>query len=199
MKITFPGTPAHDEKTIIPAIQAALQAQVLNITASVSKTGVASLSLSDAYPGYALQLDDLAAGCDLSYAVKGEWHQLVFINNEAVADAQLTWCGDKMQLSALRCGPMATSIVDALVMAEKASVLHGKSVELRLLSAPALHFVAVWLHGADEERLIPVAPTPDALMPMQLVAKDKLFRALVPAAQSLKQKFDADTTGARGN
>ncbi|NDJ58969.1 hypothetical protein GWD52_18655 [Enterobacteriaceae bacterium 4M9] len=199
MKITFPHAPAHDEKAIIAAIQAALQAQVLNITASASKAGGASLSLSHAYPGYSLRLDDLAAGNDLSYVAKGMWHQLVFINNEAVADAQLTWRDDKMQLSALSCGPMAASIVDALNMAEKASALHGKSVELRLLSAPALHFIAVWLHGENEERFIPVAPTPDALMPMQLVDKDSLFGVLLPAARALKQKFDADTTDTRGN
>ncbi len=199
MKITLPQTPANGAQVILPAVQAALQAQVLNIIAPASKTAGTSLSLSGAYPGYSLTLDNLAVGNEMSYAVKGVWHHLVFINGNVVADAQLIWRDDKMEFSALNCGPMAASIVDALNMAEKASVLRAKSVELRLLSVPALHVVAVWLHGEDEDRFIPVAPTPHTLMPMQIIDKERLFSILIPEAQALKQKFDADTTGTRGN
>lgn len=199
MKITLPQTPTNGAQVIVPAVQAALQAQVLNIAAPASKKGGTSLSLSGAYPGFSLTLDDLAAGNELSHAVKELWHQLVFINGEAVADAQLVWRDDKMEFSTLNCGPMAASMVDALNMAENAPVLRAKSVELRLLSVPALHVIAVWLHGEDEDRFIPVAPTPATLLPMQLIDKDRLFSALIPEAQALKQKFEADTTGRRGN
>ncbi|MGL4861144.1 MAG: hypothetical protein ACRC5A_15710 [Enterobacteriaceae bacterium] len=199
MQISYPKAPADGVKILRPALQDALQTQGFGINRSFARAVPGKISLSEPYRGYSLSLDDLAQGKGLSAATAGDWHYLVFSDGVTIADAQLTEVSGQLQFSALNHGGMATATVNALTIAENSAQLQGKNFELRLLLVSALHVAAIWLHGNDEEVLLPIVPTPTALLAPQLYDEATLLALLIPAAQQAKQVFDTDPRGLSGN
>ena len=58
MQLTYPKAPTHGVQTLHPALQAALRTQGFGINRAFANAG--TLSLSQAFRGYALSLEDLA-------------------------------------------------------------------------------------------------------------------------------------------
>jgi hypothetical protein len=199
MQLTFPKAPANGVQTLRPALQAALHTQGLANNRQLANIAPSKISLSAAYRGYSLTLDDLSQGHGLSAARLGDWHYLVFADGVSIADAQLANVRGHVEFTSLNHGTMAAATVDALKLAEQSAQLHGKTVEMRVLFISALHVVAIWLHAADEDVLIPIAPTPQALAPTQLYSEAALLGRLQAAAASARHRFDADTTGLLGS
>ncbi|ROL93469.1 hypothetical protein [Pseudomonas protegens] len=196
MQLTYPKAPTHGVQTLHPALQAALRTQGFGVNRAFANAG--TLSLSQAFRGYALSLEDLANGKGLNQATTGDWHYLVFAGGVSIADAQLTEVAGKVEFAALNHGALAASTISALNLAEQAPLLQGKSCELRLLFIPALQVTAIWLHAADAEVLIPIDPTPANLAAHQLYDAATLLSLLSPLARQAKAVFDADTSGTLG-
>jgi len=199
MQLSYPKAPANGVQALRPALQAALQTRGFGINPQFAKAIPSKVSLSEPYRGYALSLDDLAQGKGLNAATLGDWHYLVFSDGVSIADAQLAEVAGQVEFSSLNHGAMAASTVNALTLAENAAQLQGKTYELRVLFVSALHLVAIWLHGADDDVLIPVDPTPKDLAATRLYNEASLLALLTPAAQQAKKGFDADTTGLLGS
>ncbi|WP_377706606.1 hypothetical protein ACFMKY_25010 [Pseudomonas protegens] len=198
MHLTYPKAPVDGVQHLRSALQAALQTQGFGINRGFAKASARNLSLSQAFRGYSLSLEDLAQGKGLAEAKAGDWHYLVFDAGVSIADAQLTEVAGKVGFSALNHGSLAASAVNALDLAEQAPQLQGKSYELRLLFISALQVTAIWLHGPGEEVLIPIEPTPKTLAAHQLHSETALLALLAPAALQAKAIFDADTSGTLG-
>ncbi|MGE8414116.1 MAG: hypothetical protein ACN6QY_17300 [Pseudomonas sp.] len=198
MQLTYPNPPAGGIQQLRPALQAALQTQGFGINRAFANAGPGTLNLSQAFRGYTLSLEALANGQGLDHATPGDWHYLVFTGGVSIADAQLTETAGQAQFCALNHGALAASTISALNLAEQAPQLQGKSCELRWLFVPALQSTLVWLHGDDEDVLIPVDPTPASLAPRQLYSEATLLGLLGPAARNAKAVFDADTSGTLG-
>ncbi|OLF51696.1 hypothetical protein [Pseudomonas chlororaphis] len=198
MQLTYPKAPVDGVQQLRSALQAALRTQGFGINRGFANARAGNLSLSQAFRGYTLSLEDLAQDKGLAQARAGDWHYLVFDAGVTIADAQLTEVAGKVGFSALNHGALAASAVSALDLAEQAPRLQGKSYELRLLFIPALQVTAVWLHRLDEEVLIPIEPTPKTLAAHQLHSETTLLTLLAPAARTAKAIFDADTSGTLG-
>ncbi|PHM26098.1 hypothetical protein [Xenorhabdus budapestensis] len=198
MQLIFPKAPANGVHILRPALQAALDTQGFGINPQFAKADPSKISLSEPYRGYSLTLDDLAKGQGLGKAALGTWHYLIFADGVAVADARLADVGDKVEFVSLNYGKIASASVNALALAESSSQLQGKTFELRLLFVSALHFVAIWLHTADEDVLIPIEPTPKDVAVTRLFDEAGLLALLTPAALLAKKVIDADNSGRLG-
>lgn len=192
MQLTYPKAPVDGVQHLRSALQAALQTQGFGINRGFAQARAGNLKLSQAFRGYTLGLEDLAQGKGLAEAKAGDWHYLVFDAGVSIADAQLSEVAGKLGFSALNHGALAASVVSALELAEQAPQLQGKSHELRLLFVPALQMTAIWLHGGDQDQLIPIEPTPKTLANRQLYSETALLALLTTPAQQAKAIFDAD-------
>jgi len=199
MQLTYPKAPSNGVQTLRPALQAALQTRGFGVNRQFANAAAAKISLSEAYRGYSLSLDDLNNGKGLQNARIGDWHYLVFADGVTIADAQLAEVRGHVEFASLNHGDLAAATVGALKLAEQSPQLQGKTVELRLLFVSALNVVAIWLHADGEELLIPIEPTPRDLAVTRLYSEAALLAALKPAAAQAKQRFDADTSGLLGN
>ncbi|WP_426235057.1 hypothetical protein [Pseudomonas sp. TWP3-2] len=199
MQLTYPKAPSNGVQTLRPALQAALQTLGFGINRQFAAAAPAKISLSEAYRGYSLSLEDLSHGKGLKEAKVGDWHYMVFADGVTIADAQLADVRGHVEFASLNHGTLAAATVDALKLAEQSPQLHGKSVELRVLFISALHVVAIWLHAAGEDVLIPIEPTPKELAVTQLYSEAALLAQLKPAADQARQRFDADTSGLLGS
>ncbi|MHA3737723.1 hypothetical protein ACXR0M_18900 [Pseudomonas sp. Eth.TT006] len=199
MQLTYPKAPSNGVQTLRPALQAALQTQGFGANRQFASAAAAKISLSEAYRGYSLTLDDLSLGKGLQDARIGDWHYLVFADDVTIADAQLAEVRGHVEFASLNHGTRAADTVGALKLAEQAPQLQGKTVELRVLFVSALHVVAIWLHADDADVLIPIEPTPKALGASRLYGEAALLALLKPAADRAKQRFDADTSGQLGS
>ncbi|RON44644.1 hypothetical protein BK666_17455 [Pseudomonas frederiksbergensis] len=199
MQLTYPKAPSNGVQTLRPALQAALQTQGFGINRQFANATPGKISLSEAYRGYSLSLEDLNQGKGLKDAKIGDWHYLVFSDGVTIADAQLADVRGHVEFSSLNHGTMAAATVGALKLAEQSPQLQGKTVELRVLFVSAIHLVAIWLHADGEDVLIPIEPTPKELAVTQLYSEAALLALLKPAANQAKQRFDADTSGLLGS
>ncbi|WP_219095151.1 hypothetical protein [Pseudomonas sp. UMAB-40] len=199
MQLTYPKAPSNGVQTLRPALQAALQSQGFGINRQFANATASKISLSEAYRGYSLSLEDVSQGKGLKDAKVGDWHYLVFSDGVTIADAQLADVRGHVEFASLNHGAMAAATVGALKLAEQSPQLQGKTVELRVLFVSALHLVAIWLHADDSDVLIPIEPTPRELAVTQLYSEAALLALLKPVADQAKQHFDADTSGLLGS
>jgi hypothetical protein len=199
MQLTYPKAPSNGVQTLRPALQAALQSQGFGINRQFANATASKISLSEAYRGYSLSLEDVSQGKGLKDAKVGDWHYLVFSDGVTIADAQLADVRGHVEFASLNHGAMAAATVGALKLAEQSPQLQGKTVELRVLFVSALHLVAIWLHADDSDVLIPIEPTPRELAVTQLYSEAALLALLKPVADQAKQRFDADTSGLLGS
>lgn len=199
MQLTYPKAPSNGVQTLRPALQTALQTQGFGVNRQFANATASKISLSEAYRGYSLSLEDLSHGKGLKDATVGDWHYLVFSDGVTIADAQLAEVRGHVEFSSLNHGAMAAATVSALKLAEQSPQLQGKTVELRVLFVSAVHLVAIWLHADGENVLIPIEPTPKEVAVTQLYSEATLFARLKPAADQARQRFDADTSGLLGS
>ncbi|RON53976.1 hypothetical protein [Pseudomonas frederiksbergensis] len=199
MQLTYPKAPSNGVQTLRPALQAALQTQGFGINRQFANATANKISLSEAYRGYSLSLEDVSQGKGLKDAKLGDWHYLVFSDGVTIADAQLADVRGHVEFSSLNHGAMAAATVGALKLAEQSPQLQGKTAELRVLFVSAIHLVAIWLHADGEDVLIPIEPTPKELAVTQVYSEAALLALLKPAANQAKQRFDADTSGLLGS
>jgi hypothetical protein len=199
MQLTYPKAPSNGVQTLRPALQAALQSQGFGVNRQFASATASHISLSEAYRGYSLSLEDLTQGKGLKDAKAGDWHYLVFSGGVTIADAQLADVRGHVEFSSLNHGAMASATVAALKLAEQSQQLQGKTVELRVLFVSAVHLVAIWLHAEGEDVLIPIEPTPKELAVTQLYSDTALLTLLKPAVDQARQRFDADTSGLLGS
>ncbi|MFJ7282249.1 hypothetical protein [Pseudomonas sp. NPDC099000] len=199
MQLTYPKAPSNGVQTLRPALQAALQTQGFGINRQFANATASKISLSEAYRGYSLSLEDVSQGKGLKDAKIGDWHYLVFSDGVTIANAQLADVRGHVEFASLNHGAMAAATVGALKLAEQSPQLQGKTVELRVLFVSALHLVAIWLHAGDSDVLIPIEPTPKELAVTRLYSEAALLALLKPVADQAKQRFDADTSGLLGS
>jgi hypothetical protein len=129
------------------------------------------LSHSEAHPVYFVPLDALTEGKLLKAAKQTSWRYLLVKGSAAIAEAELssrsrqTKGGRSHSLDFLRFtqGPFASATVDALHAAERLPQVARADYELRLLNIPAVYLVALWLHGAKDDILIPMGDPPAGL------------------------------------
>ena len=127
------------------------------------------------------------------------WRYLLVQDHNAVAEAELSvrrrgarGAGAKaLDLVALTQGPFTGATVEALAAAKELPQVARADYELRLLKAPAVYFVALWLHGTKDDILIPMGDPPGGLQKNRPYSEGEIIQALRDICEHTKRFHDA--------
>lgn len=159
----------------------------------------AELSMEAPHQVYTLGLDQLASGSGLASIRTHGWRYLLRRGNQVVAAAQTSMDATGAPVFAqFNSGPFVQSTADALQRAEQiAGAARGESFEPRLLHVPALHAMALWLHGGGRAKdiVIPLKPAPAPVRPDRQYSVDEYLAALRQAAGTVDTVGVLDKTG----
>jgi len=193
MPITFPKAPR--------AADARLVGHLTELTREskgpMAAMRMESLSHSEAHPVYFVPLDALTGGKLLEAAKQTSWRYLLVQDNAPVAEAEVS-AGSRgakgaksgsPEFLSLTQGPFAGATIDALDAAERLPQVARADYELRLLKIPAVYFVALWLHGAKDDILIPMGDPPAGLKPNEPYSEAAVIAALHDSAEQAR-RFD---------
>jgi hypothetical protein len=154
-----------------------------------------ALSHSEAHPVYFVPLNALAQGKLLDAATQTAWRYLLVQDNAAVAEAELSVprrgaktaktakTARPVEFASLTHGPFAAATVDALSAAEQLPQVERDDYEMRLIKIPAVYFVALWLHGAKQDILVPMGDPPGGLERNKPYSEAQIIEALRGSAE----------------
>jgi len=165
MPVQLPNPPTNAYDLITHAISG------LSVTrgAADQVTKVADPSrLNAALPHkvYTLGSSDIAQGRNLNQARLIAWRFLIQNGSRTVADIELS-CdahGGNLRFASLNVGQFAQGTRDTVAQAETYEAIRKGSYELRVLRAPSVYVMAVWLKNLDGQNdvVLPIAPGPAA-------------------------------------
>jgi hypothetical protein len=148
---------------------------------------------------YTLGLDQVTSGVDLEKVVPSGWRYILRQGGAAVASAQtMIDSGGRPAFAQFNSGPFVASTQDALGRAEEyAGGADDAELEPRLLHVPALHAMALWLHGGDgaSDVVLPLAPTPPGIDAGQRYLMADYLSALRQLAATVEPAQAGDATG----
>lgn len=129
----------------------------------LGRFSIDQLTISDPIPNYNVGLMDLAAGQFLASARPAGWTCLFTTQSGAPAGAAGV-IEDKTSSTALRFNGLyqtnfTSETLEAMRRAEQLPQVQKSDHELRRLDCPAVHFVALWLHGRSDDIILPLPPT----------------------------------------
>ena len=165
------------------------------------KMRLEELSHSEPHPVFYVPLDALAAGKLLDAATQTSWRYLLVQDDAAIAEAELSsgrrgakGAGAKpLEFLGLTQGPFTAATIEALAAAEQLPQVAAADYELRLLKVPAVYLVALWLHGAKDDILVPMGDPPRGLKknrPYTEAAVIKALRGIVEQTKRFQDAYD---------
>jgi hypothetical protein len=157
------------------------------------------LSHSEPHPVFYVPLDALAAGKLLDAATQASWRYLLVQDDAAIAEAELSagrrgakGTGAKaLEFLGLTQGPFTAATIEALGAAEQLPRVAAADYELRLLKVPAAYLVALWLHGAKDDILVPMGDPPGGLKKNKAYTEAAVIKALRQIVEQTKRFQDA--------
>ncbi len=160
-----------------------------------AKMHLERLSHSEPHPVFYVPLDALAGGKLLDAATQASWRYLLVQDDAPIAEAELSagrkgarGAGAKaLEFLGLTQGPFAGATVDALAAAERLPQVAAADYELRLLKIPAVYLVALWLHGAKDDILMPMGDPPGGLKRNKAYTEAGVMRALRGMVEQTKR------------
>ncbi|HKS22753.1 MAG TPA: hypothetical protein VJZ76_08150 [Thermoanaerobaculia bacterium] len=135
------------------------------------------LEIVKPYPLYTFALNDVIDGRPLAAALLSAWEFLIVDGESVVAMAEI--CArdadgkEDLSYATLHPRSYATAIAETIAAAEVLPEVADTPFELRLLRAPSLSLLAIWLHRADDDLLFPVRPLRDNVALMRTVWNDR--------------------------
>lgn len=155
------------------------------------------LTPTDPHEVYVLSIADLLADDPLAAAAPAGWRYLLTDGRQAVAAAMTTrTAGGEDRFALFNSGPYVGGTVTALQEAAALPQAEATDLQVRLLTIPALNLTAVWLHGDDEELLVPLAPAPAPAIAGTPQPASELLASLREPARALADIGEGDETGA---
>jgi hypothetical protein len=182
MPLRLPPPPPEGMEIINAALEGLISTSVPAARAmSAVVEGGTGLGLTATAPllVYFLGLDDLARGRGVSAAWPTSWRYILLEGDRphAAAEVAISDYGVVEGFSHLDKGPFVESLVAGVAFAERLEADQGGDFEARLLSAPSLYLVALWLHG-ESDLFVPLDPAPDGLDPERAYTEEQLFSSL---------------------
>lgn len=155
------------------------------------------LEPTDPHEVYVLDLADLANADDpLAAARPAGWRFLLSEQGQAVSAAVTTRTPNGEHRFALfNSGPYVGATRSALAEAAELPEVADRDMQVRLLTVPALHLTAVWLHGDSDDVLLPLPPAPAQVTANQPHPANDLLRTLRDPARALANIGPDDQTG----
>jgi hypothetical protein len=155
--------------------------------ADATQTG---LQIARPYPLYTTSLTHLEHGF-LDSARLTAWQYVIIDGGSphAVAETRCKESTVSVCYAALYGISYAEEMVRTIGEAELVPQVATADYELRILRAPSLSLLAVWLHGPTD-LLLPINPTPAKLKPLVPITEVELIAALKPLAEIRKKISD---------
>lgn len=155
-------------------------ASQLQRVSTFSTAAGAPLTLGDAYKVVYLSLKDIAAGRLLAAAQSSAWRHLLTYGGQSHGELELDASDEPV---ALHEGPAKDGLPLALATANG---LAG-DYEARVIEAPPLRFIGLWLHDDARDWIIPFAPNLTALSNYVAVTEGDVLAVLQPMAADILQ------------
>jgi hypothetical protein len=189
MPLTTAKGPAGGTRAVQNALGRILP-QPAGFMARAAAAGAEDMALSVPHPVYDVGLDDIERGRLTSAAKLTGWRYLLVGGEEAVAAAEVASAdGTAVRFSHFNEGPFVGSTVEGLTAAERLPEVKSGNYEVRLLRAPALYLIALWLHGTREDLFLPLPPAPTGVEALRKYGEKDLLAALRGPARS-RGRFD---------
>jgi hypothetical protein len=193
MPITFPKAPRGADARLV----AHLAELARENKPPMAEVRMEELSHSEAHPVYFVPLDALTEGKLLKAAKQTSWRYLLVKGSAAIAEAELssgsrsakTGKSRSLDFLSFTRGPFASATVDALHAAERLPQVARADYELRLLNIPAVYLVALWLHAAKDDILIPMGDPPAGLKRNEPYTEPAVIAAVRDSAERAR-RFD---------
>jgi hypothetical protein len=165
--------------------------------AALGGAAPASLTPTDPHEVYVLSITDLLNDDNpLESAGRAGWRYLLTDGEQAVAAAMTTRTeAGEDRFALFNSGPYVGGTVTALQEAAALPQAEAADLQVRMLTVPALNLTTVWLHGDDEDLLVPLAPAPAQATAGTPYPANELLAALREPAQALADIGPADQTG----
>jgi hypothetical protein len=176
MALTIPQAPARGAELVQENLMLRLDD---SIAAAHAIDGSPAVQILPPYPVYTADLSGVLDGTFLTGSRLTAW-QYVIMNGTVLGVAEVA---AEMAFASHEPAPVADALLDVIRAAENLEMVAGGDFELRLLRAPELYFVAVWLHRADIDWLLPVRPAPAGLQAGSRLSVDQVLEALRPLAK----------------
>ena len=138
-------------------------------------------------PVYHLGADALAEGRGLAAATHAGWITTVRNGPEIMGSLELAprkrakSGAPPVQFASFAQGALHRGIANAVELAGKQA--GRRKIRARLLRAPAVYLLALWLNDGDSDTLVPIAPAPAPLKAGEPVPAAEALAALAPAAR----------------
>jgi hypothetical protein len=144
---------------------------------------VASPLRSKAYPVFTAGLEDVLGDKSLLRSGRlSAWQYLVFRGETLTALAEVAK-GRPWRYASQQSAAVAQAVLEAITRAGKVDQVKANDFELRVFRIPELYFLAVWLHSADEDLLLPVRPFTKSLWDGDAFTEKQVVEALRPLAK----------------
>jgi hypothetical protein len=166
-------------------------------SAGIRASSSDNLELTSPHEVFNIGLDDLVRDASLTAAQPVGWRYLVSEGGTVIASAETTGGGGQQDqvFSQFSQGPFAAATAQALATVRASDHVRDVDVEARVLRIPALHFMAVWLHAAGGDTLVPLAPAPPGIEADRSYPASELLSTLAAHAQDIDIGSPDDRTG----
>jgi hypothetical protein len=128
----------------------------------VDVTDPSRLGAALAHPVYTLSGTQITQGRNVRASRLVAWRFLIQFGSRVIGAAELACdpLGRNLQFSSFDTGPFAKATRDAVAAAERRDEVVAHPYELRVLRAPSVYAMAVWLEDLDgtDDILIPLEP-----------------------------------------
>lgn len=157
------------------------------------------LSYSEPHALYFVSLDGLAEGKLLGVATQTSWRYLLARGETPIAEVELSakprrgkgGSAEEFEFLGLTQGPFIAATIEALGVAEQLPQVAKADYELRMLKVPSVYLAALWLHGKDDDILVPMADPPGGLRKNRPYSEEQVIKALREIAVQTKRFHDS--------
>ena len=143
------------------------------------------------YPVFSADLEDVLDDNRLLQSARlTSWQYVIFEDEKVVALAEVA-DGRPLRYASRQSSSVAEAVLKAIADAEKLDSVQKSDYELRILRIPELYLLAVWLHSATSDLLLPVRPFTKTLGDGSSFTEKQVVAALRPLAQVRAATADA--------
>ncbi|KYF69731.1 hypothetical protein BE11_26340 [Sorangium cellulosum] len=186
-------TPPADERIefLRPTLIAIFSRDTPENREALRGSDASKIRVDHAHRIHFMELEDVVLGRPASSTKSALLRYLVYVNERAIADAELfSDPNEVLHFAAVNYGPVAPATVRGIGLLQELARVREGDYELRSLQIPALHFVSLWLHGVADDLFLPIAPTPAHLMSRDRVLTERaLMDSLRAEAAELMRRY----------
>ena len=200
MALRIPVAPAGMEQIVRNAMARSAGALGLAGPQMAGMAGGGALAPAAPHEVFSLGLDDIAENRVIAAARPMGWRVLVVGGQGAVAAIEFDAAGGGATAGGgpvagsfknINEGPFVEATVEGIHAAEAESKVQQRDYEVRLLEAPAIYLVALWLHRADEDLFRPLGKhMPEGLQGDRFYNEKDLLAAIQPLAKRRQTQDD---------